>query len=67
MTHSETLQNTLSLYNVQPTSHTSKYQVFPSLPYSPRNLKFMNKFNFQFSDLTNFEYINHTMQSTTQI
>ena len=46
-----------SLYNVQPTSHTSKHRVFPSLPYATENLKFINMFNFQFSDLTDTEYI----------
>ena len=57
MTNSETLQETSSLYNVQPTSHTSKPRVLPSIPYSPENLKVLNKFNFQFSDLTDTEYI----------
>ena len=46
-----------SLSNVQPISHTSKHRVFPSLPYTTKNLKFINKFNFQFSDLTDTEYI----------
>ena len=57
MTNSDSLPITSSLYNVQPTSHTSKPRVFPSLPYSPENFKFINKFNFQFSDLTDTEYI----------
>ena len=48
---------TSSRYNVQPTSHTSKHRVFPSLPYTTENIKFINKFNFQFSDLTDTEYI----------
>ena len=52
MTNSDTLQKTSSLYNVQPTSHT-----FPSLPNFPESPKFINKFNFQFSDLTNTEYV----------
>ena len=43
---------TSSLYNVQPTSYTSKHRVFPSLPYTTENLKIINKFLFQFSDLT---------------
>ena len=46
-----------SLYNLQPTSHTSKHRVFSSLPYTTENLKNINKFNFQFSDLTDTEYI----------
>ena len=45
------------LYNVQPTSHTFEHRVFPSLPYTTENLKFINKFNFQFSDFTDTEYI----------
>ena len=57
MTDADSLPHSLSLYNVQPTSHSSKPRVFPSLPYSPENLKFINKFNFQFSDLTDTEYI----------
>ena len=57
MTNSDSLPRTSSLYNVQPTSQTSKPRVFPSLPYSTENLKFINKFNFHFSDLTNTEYI----------
>ena len=48
---------TSPLYNVQPTSHTSEKRIFPSLPYTSENLKFINKFNFQFSDLTDTEYI----------
>ena len=57
MTNSETPPKTSSLYNVQPTSHTSKPRTFPSLPYTTENLRFINKFNFQFSDLTDTEYI----------
>ena len=57
MTDLDPLPRTQSLYNVQPTSHSSQLRVFPSLPYSPENLKFINKFNFQFSDLTNTEYV----------
>ena len=56
MTNSDAPTKTSSLYNVQPTSHTSKLRVFPSLPYTTENLKFVNKFNFQFSDLTDTEY-----------
>ena len=50
-------QTNTSLYNVQPTSHTSKHQVFPSLSYTTEKLKFITKVNFQFSDLTDTEYI----------
>ena len=46
MTNLYPLPRTTSLYNVQPTSHSSQPRVFPSLPYSPENLKFINKFNF---------------------
>ena len=45
------------LYNVQPTSDAPKSRTFPTLPYSKDNLKFINKFNFQFSDLTGTEYV----------
>ena len=57
MTNSDSLPKPSSLYNVQPTTHTSKPRVFPSLPYSTENLKFINKFNFQVSDLTDTEYV----------
>ena len=57
MTISDIPHQTSSLYNVQPTSHTSETRIFPSLPYTSENLKFINKFNFQFSDLTDTEYI----------
>ena len=57
MTNSDTLPRTSPLYNVQPTSHTSEKRIFPSLPYTSENLKFNNKFNFQFSNLTDTEYI----------
>ena len=57
MTISDIPNQTYPLYNVQPTSHTSEKRIFPSLPYSSENLKFINKFNFQFSDLTDTEYI----------
>ena len=42
-----------SLYNVQPSSHTTKPRIFSSFPYTKENLKSNNKFKFQFSDLTN--------------
>ena len=57
MTDTNPLPHSPSLYNVQPTSHSSQQRVFPSLPYSPENLKFIHKFNFQFSDLTDTEYV----------
>ena len=57
MTNSEIPNQSSPLYNVQPTSHTSEKRIFPSLPYTSENLKFINKFNFQFSDLTDTEYI----------
>ena len=56
MTNNDNPNQTSPLYNVQPTSHTSEKRIFPSLPYT-ENLKFINKFNFQFSDLTDTEYI----------
>ena len=46
-----------NICNVQPTSDTSKSRLFPSLPYSKDNLKFINKFKFQFFDLTDTEYV----------
>ena len=57
MTHSDIPRQTSPLYNVQPTSNTSEKRIFPSLPYTSENVKFSNKFNFQFSDLTDTEYI----------
>ena len=57
MTNLNPLPRTPSLYNVQPTSHSSQPRIFPSLQYSPENLKFVNKFNFQFFDLTDTEYV----------
>ena len=57
MTNSDIPHQTSPLYNVQPTSHISKTRIFPSLPYTSENLKFINKFNFQFFDLTDTEYI----------
>ena len=57
MTHDDIPNQTSPLYNVQPTSHTSEKRIFPSLIYTSENLKFIKKFNFQFSDLTDTEYI----------
>ena len=57
MTNDDIPNQTSPLYNVQPTSHTSEKRIFPSLPYTSEKLKFNNKFNFQFSDLTDTEYI----------
>ena len=56
MTNSNTPPIPSPIYNVQPTSNT-KARIFPSLPYTTENLVFINKFNFQFSDLTDTEYI----------
>ena len=55
MTNDDIPNQTSPLYNVQPTSHTSEKRIFPSLPYTSENLKFINKFHFQFSDLTDTE------------
>ena len=57
MTNDDIPNQTSPLYHVQPTSHTSEKRIFPSLPYTSENLKFINKFNFQFFDLTDTEYI----------
>ena len=57
MTNSDTIHQTSPLYNVQPTPHISEKRIFPSLPYTSENPKFLNKFNFQYSDLTHTEYI----------
>ena len=57
MTNDDIPNQTSPLYNVQPTSHTSEKRIFPSLPYTSENLKIINKINFQFSDLTDTEYI----------
>ena len=57
MTNSDIPHHPSPLYNVQPTSHTSETRIFLSLPYTSENLKFIYKFNFQFSDLTDTEYI----------
>ena len=57
MTDNNPLPRSPSLYNVQPTSHSSQHRVFLSLPYSPENLNIIHKFNFQFFDLTDTEYV----------
>ena len=57
MTNSDLPPQTSPLYNVQPTSHTSETRIFPSSPDTSENVKFIYKFNFQFSDLTDTEYI----------
>ena len=57
MTNPDIPTKNSSLYNVQLTSHTSKHRVFPSLPYTTENFKFINKFKFQISDLTDIEYV----------
>ena len=57
VTNSDTPLMTSHIYIVQPTSHTSKPQVFPSIPYTTEYPKFINKYNFQFSDLTDTEII----------
>ena len=46
-----------TIYNVQPTSDTPKSRTFCTLPYSKDNLKFINKFTFQNSDLTDTEFV----------
>ena len=57
MTNSDTPSHTSPYYNVQPTSRTSEKRIFPSLLYTSDNLNFINNINFQFSDLTDTEYI----------
>ena len=57
MTNSDIPHQTSPLFNVQPTSHISETRIFPSSPYTSENLKFINKFTFQFFDLTDTEYI----------
>ena len=57
MTRSDIPPKTSPLYNVQPTFNTTEKRIFPSLPYISDNLKFINNFNYQFSDLTCTEYI----------
>ena len=46
-----------NIYNVQPTSDTSKSRTFPTLPYSKDSPKLINKFNFQISELTDTVYV----------
>ena len=46
-----------NIYNVHPTSDTLKSRTFPTLTYSKDNLKFINKFNFTLSDLTDTENV----------
>ena len=57
MTNSDTQTITSPICIVQPFSHTSKSRILSSLAYTRENLKFINKLNFQFSDLTDTEYI----------
>ena len=57
MTNSDIPHQTSPLYNVKPTSNTSEKRVFPLLSYTFENLKFITKINFQFSDVTDTEYI----------
>ena len=46
MTNDNIPSQTSPLYNVQPTSHTSEKRIFPSLPYTSENLKFIKKIQF---------------------
>ena len=46
-----------TIYNVQPTSDTTKSRTFPTLPYSEDNPQFINKPSSQFSDLTDTEHV----------
>ena len=48
-----------SIYNVKPTSHTSKPRIFPSLLYTTENLHFINKFNFQFFEFSDTECVTY--------
>ena len=57
VTNFDTPLVTSPLYNVQPGSNTSKPRIFPSLPDTTDNLKIINKFNFQFPNLTDTECI----------
>ena len=43
MTNDDIPNQISPLYNVQPTSHTSEKRIFPSLPYTSENLKFIKK------------------------
>ena len=40
-----------NIYNVQPTSATSKSRTLATKLYSKDNPRFLNKYNFQFSNL----------------
>ena len=42
MTNDDIPSQTSPLYKVQPISHTSEKRIFPSLPYTSENLKFIN-------------------------
>ena len=42
--------------NFRPSDKIRKY--FPSLPYTTEKQQFIKKFNFEYSDLTNTEYVN---------
>ena len=43
------------IQNVQPIFNNKK--TFPPLPFTEENQKFIKKFNFQFSDLSDTEYV----------
>ena len=49
------IPTTQIIQNVQPSSPLKK--TFPPLPFSEENLKFIKKFNFQFSNLLDTEYV----------
>ena len=51
MTNDDIPNRTYSLYNVQPTSHISEKRIFPSLPYTSENLKFVNNLTSNFLTL----------------
>ena len=57
MTNTITKPLNSSLYNVQPTSDTTKLGIFPAHHKTKEILKFNNKFNYQFSDLTDTDYV----------
>ena len=57
LTETITKTTNSSLYNVQPTSHTTGPRLFSSLAYTKDLLKFINKLTLQFSDLTDTEYV----------
>ena len=46
-----------NIYNLQPTSDTPRSRTFPTLRYSKDNPKLIDKFNFQFYDLTDTEFV----------